>query len=145
MKKQIDPRMHTAEHILNQTVVRLFNCDRCFEAHIERKRSRCYYHFNRGLTQQEVEKIQTTVNDVIESDLPVTESFLSRAKADQRYNTEKLPDSLETDKIRIVHIGDYDACPCIGPHVTSTKDIGAFRITTTSFEDGVLKIRFKLA
>ena len=145
MKKQIDPRMHTAEHILNQTMVRLFNCDRCFEAHIERKRSRCYYHFNRGLTQDEVDKIQFSVNNIVESDLPVTESFLSKEKADQRYNTEKLPDNLETDKIRIVHIGNYDACPCIGPHVKSTKDIGAFRITTTSFENGVLKIRFKLA
>ena len=144
MKKQIDPRMHTVEHILNQTMVRMFDCGRCFEAHIERKRSRCYFHYNRELTQDEVAEIQTRINNVIESDLRITESFLPREQADRLYNTEKVPDNIDTDRIRIVRVGDYDACPCIGPHVASTKDIGTFRITTTSFEDGVLKIRFKL-
>jgi len=144
MKKQIDPRMHTVEHILNQTMVRMFDCGRCFEAHIERKRSRCYFHYNRELTQDEVAEIQTRINNVIESDLRITESFLPKEQADRLYNTEKVPDNIDTDRIRIVHVGDYDACPCIGPHVASTKDIGIFRVTTTSFEDGVLKIRFKL-
>jgi len=37
--KTIDPRMHTAEHILNQTVVRVLGCERCFSAHIEKKKS----------------------------------------------------------------------------------------------------------
>jgi hypothetical protein len=37
--KSIDPHMHTAEHILNQTVVRFLGCERCFSAHIEKKKS----------------------------------------------------------------------------------------------------------
>ncbi len=37
MKKVFDPHMHTAEHILNQTMIRLFGCNRCFSAHIEKK------------------------------------------------------------------------------------------------------------
>jgi len=49
-----------------------------------------------------------------------------------------------SDEIRIVKIGDYDACPCIGPHVNSTKEIGEFRIGSTSFDNGVLRIRYKL-
>lgn len=88
--------------------------------------------------------MQSRINAVIEFDLPVTESYLAMDEADQSYNTDKLPDKLDTHRIRIVHIGDYDACPCIGPHVLSTGDIGTFKITTTSFEDGVLKIRFRL-
>lgn len=32
------PPMHTAEHILNQTMVRMFGCPRSKNAHIERKR-----------------------------------------------------------------------------------------------------------
>ena len=31
------PPMHTAEHILNQTMVRMFGCPRSKNAHIERK------------------------------------------------------------------------------------------------------------
>jgi hypothetical protein len=29
--------MHSAEHILNQTMDRMFQCGRCFNAHIEKK------------------------------------------------------------------------------------------------------------
>jgi Ser-tRNA(Ala) deacylase AlaX len=37
--KKYDPRMHSAEHILNQTMDRMYQCGRCFNAHIERKKS----------------------------------------------------------------------------------------------------------
>ncbi|MEJ2729607.1 MAG: alanine-tRNA synthetase second additional domain-containing protein [Deltaproteobacteria bacterium] len=56
---------------------------------------------------------------------------------------EKLPDDAG-DRIRIISIGDYDHCPCIGPHVKSTAEIGQFIITSTDFQDGVLRIRYKL-
>ena len=136
--------MHSTEHILNQTMIRLYDCGRCFSAHIERKKSKCDYHFDHALTEAEISEIQTRVNQVIESDLPITESFVSREAAETRYNTKRLPDAV-TEGVRIVHVGDYDACPCIGEHVSSTGDIGQFRITTTSFADGQLRIRFKLS
>jgi len=40
MKKKFDPRMHSAEHILNQTMDRIYQCGRCFNAHIEQKKSK---------------------------------------------------------------------------------------------------------
>ena len=143
MKKNFDPRMHSAEHILNQTMDRMFTCGRCIGAHIEKKKSKCDYRFDRSLTQNEVEKIQTQVNQIIQEDLPVKETYISKAEAAETYNTEKLPQDVN-DHIRIIHIGDYDACPCIGPHVNATTEIGAFRITSTRFENGVLRIRYKL-
>ena len=135
--------MHSAEHILNQTMDRMFNCGRCFNAHIEKKKSKCDYRFDRELTRQELDEIQTRVNQVIADDLPVTEEHVSRAEAQSNYNTEKLPENAG-DTIRIIHIGDYDACPCIGCHVKSTAEIPGFKITTASFDNNVLRIRFKL-
>ena len=135
--------MHSVEHILNQTMVRMYACRRCFTAHLGPKKSRCYFYFDHALTQGEVDKIQARVNQVIASDLPVSESFVSRDTAQWLYDTDKLPEGVG-DHIRIVHIGDYDACPCIGEHVPSTGEIGKFRITTTSFADSQLRIRFKL-
>lgn len=144
MTKKIDPRMHSAEHILNQTMERMFSCGRCFSAHIEKKKSKCDYRFKRELAESEVAEIQARVNDVIRQNIPVGEKLIARAEAEQHYKTDKLPAD-SGDRIRIIHIGDYDACPCIGPHVKSTREIGTFRITTTSFEDGVLRIRYKLS
>ena len=36
--KQEYPPMHTTEHIINQTMIRLFGCGRSVSAHIERKK-----------------------------------------------------------------------------------------------------------
>ena len=143
MKKNYDPRMHSAEHILNQTMDRMYQCGRCFNAHIERKKSKCDYHFKKALNADEIEDIQSQVNRIIQSDLPVKERFISKSEAINRFNTEKLPDDV-ADRIRIISIGDYDHCPCIGPHVQSTAEIGQFIITSTAFQDGVLRIRYKL-
>ena len=136
--------MHSAEHIVNQTMMRMFHCSRSFSAHLEKKKSKLDYYFERPLLDGEIRELQKRINEVIEFDLPVTEAFITRAEAESDYNLERLPEAAG-DTIRIIRIGDYDACPCIGPHVESTKEIGLFRLISTSFENGVLRIRYKLA
>jgi misacylated tRNA(Ala) deacylase len=143
MNKEYDPRMHSAEHILNQTMVRMFNKGRSFSAHIEKKKSKCDYHFDRNLAQDELVTIENKVNEIINQDLPVTEEFLQREEALKNFSLDKLPDQAG-DNIRIIKIGNYDTCPCIGKHVNSTKEIEVFKIISSSFENGVLRLRFKL-
>ncbi len=141
--KQYHPQMHSAEHILNQTMLRMFNCGRSFSNHIEKKKSKCDYHFERDLTGTELEEIERRVNEVIQNDLKVIEEFISKDDAGKEYNLAKLPDDAG-DTIRIIKIGDYDACPCSGLHVSHTKEIGRFKIISTGFNDGKLRVRFKL-
>jgi misacylated tRNA(Ala) deacylase len=141
--KNYEPRMHSAEHILNQTMVRMFNCGRAFSAHIEKKKSKCDYHFDRNLTADEIAEIERRVNDVVQSDLPVLEQFLDRSAASTQFNLGRLPEEA-SDTIRIITIGDYDACPCSGVHASSTREIGIFQIASTDQANGVLRIRFKL-
>ncbi len=142
-RKKYNPRMHTAEHILNQTMVRMFNKGRSFSAHIEKKKSKCDYHFDRNLTEFEITEIQKRVNEVIAKDMPVIEEYMNINDAEKFFNLEKLP-SNAGENIRIIRVGNYDACPCIGDHVNSTKEIGKFKIISTGFDNGVLRIRFKL-
>jgi len=122
--------MHSAEHILNQTMVRIFNKGRSFSNHIEKKKSKCDYHFDRELTEAEIETIENKVNEVIRQDLSVVEEFYPRVEAEKKFSLLKLPEN-SGDKVRIVKIGDYDACPCSGLHVTHTKEIGKFNSTST--------------
>ncbi len=143
MGKDYDPRMHTAEHILNQTMVRMFNRGRSFSAHIEKKKSKCDYLFDRNLSDIELMEIEDKINAVIKKNLPVNEEFLPRSEAEKFYKLEKLPDEAG-DNIRIIKVGDYDACPCIGKHVQSTSEIGKFKIISSEYDEGVLRIRFKL-
>ena len=141
-KEYTEPRMHTAEHILNQTMVRKFNRGRSFSSHIEKKKSKCDYHFDRNLTEQEVAEVEAAVNDVIGRNLPVWDETIPRGEAETLYSLTRLPDSAG-DTLRIVHVGDYDACPCSGAHAASSGEIGEFKIISTSCEEGVLRIRFK--
>lgn len=138
------PEMHSAEHLLNQTMVRLFGCARCFSAHINSKKSKCDYHFCRMLTPEELETLETKVNEVIKKDYPVTIAYMDRHDAMEKFNLDRVPENEEKEQFRIVCMGDYDACPCIGEHVSSTGQIGQFRLTTADYDNGVLRIRFKL-
>ena len=144
MSKQYDPQMHSAEHLLNQTMVRKFDCGRCFSARINRKKSKCDYYFDRDLTPEEIEEVEAAVNEQIKNDLEVRVQRVPKTAAREAFDLSKIPDMEGVDEIRVVYIGDYDACPCIGPHVSTTNEIGKFKITTTGFENGVLRIRFKL-
>ena len=143
MAKEYNPQMHSAEHILNRTMLRKFNCGRSFSAHIEKKKSKCDYHFDRDLTEKEVSEIEGKVNEIINSNLIISEEFININDAASRYDLSKLPES-SGNEIRIIKIGNYDACPCIGQHVKSTREIGTFKITSTNYSDKVLRIRFKL-
>ena len=141
--KQYDPKMHSTEHILNQTMVKMFNCGRSFSAHIEKKKSKVDYHFERDINSSEVDKIETKVNEVIKSGLEVREDFLNKEEAIKKFNLDKLPEDAG-EEIRIIHIGDYDSCPCIGNHVKNTNEIGEFKIISTNYDSGILRIRFRL-
>lgn len=137
------PKMHSAEHLLNQAMVRMFHCNRCFSAHINAKKSKCDYYFDRELTTDEVAALQFEVQQVIDQDFPVVIENMDRAEAKKTFTLDRVPGK-ERSSFRIVRMGDYDACPCIGNHVSSTGEIGGFRIVSTGFDDGVLRIRFKL-
>lgn len=143
MPKEYDPRMHSAEHILNQTMVRMFNRGRAFSAHVEKKKSKCDYHFDRDLTPQEREELERRVNEVIAADLPIREEFLPREDAERTFNLSRLPEEAG-QTIRIIRIGDYDACPCSGKHVAHSGEIGGFRVISSAHDDGVLRVRFRL-
>jgi misacylated tRNA(Ala) deacylase len=144
MAKDYDPPMHSAEHILNQTMVRMFNCGRSVNAHIEKKKSRIDYRVPREPAKEEIAEIERRVNEVIGADLKVDAVFIPRSDAEKQFNLSKLPDEVG-DPLRIIKIGDYDSCPCIGTHVASTREIGIFRILSTSYENGILRLRFNLA
>jgi misacylated tRNA(Ala) deacylase len=141
--KSIDPHMHTAEHILNQTVVRVLGCDRCFSAHIEKKKSKCDYRIASPPAPDLIRTIETQVNRIIQDDLDVRAVTLPREEAARQFNLQRLPTDAG-DTIRIILVGDYDACPCIGDHVTRTGELGGFRITSWDVSGDVMRIRFKL-
>jgi len=135
--------MHTAEHILNQTMVRMFGCPRSMNAHIERKKSKCDYILAEAPTAQQMEEVEKRVNEIISQNLPVTIDFMPLDEATKIVDISKLPDDV-SQTLRIVRVGDYDACACIGAHVENTSEIGQFKLLNYDYQSPRLRLRFKL-
>ena len=135
--------VHSAEHILNQTMVRMFGCPRSRNAHIERKKSKCDYILAESPSDEQVATIEAKVNEVIAASLPVTIEFMPKDEAASIVDLSKLPEDA-SETLKIVRIGDYDACACIGAHVSNTSEIGEFRIISHDFSDGVWRVRWKV-
>ncbi len=142
-KKDYCTPMHTAEHILNQTMVRTFGCTRSINAHIEKKKSKCDYSLPTCPTDEELQAVEDKVNEIIAMNLDVTDELMPSAEAQKEFDLTRLPDDA-SDTLRIVRVGNYDTCPCIGMHVKNTSEIGTFKIISHDFEEGRLRLRFKL-
>ena len=141
--KQEYPPAHTAEHILNQTMTRIFGCPRSRVNHIERKKSKCNYDLAVCPTEEQIRQVEAEVNRIIGADMEVSERYVSRAEVPQEIDLSKLPaDASKT--LRLVYVGDYDVCPCLGGHVRHTGEIGSFRISSTSFNEGNFRIVFRV-
>ena len=155
--KEEFPPAHTAEHLLNQLMVRMFGCERSRNAHIERKKSKISYILEQKPDRKAEREIERMMNELIEEDLPVTFQYVTRAELegivmeaepgspDAKLSLERLPDDA-SETIRLVRIGDFDVCPCIGRHVRSTSQIGRFEMLGTNWDEQQrsFRIRFKI-
>ena len=155
--KEEFPPAHTAEHLLNQLMMRMFGCERSSNAHIERKKSKISYILDHKPDRKEEREIERQMNELIEQDLPVTFQFVTRAELEgivmeaeedspeSRIALDRLPEDA-SETIRLVRIGDYDVCPCIGKHVRSTGQIGRFEMLGTNWDNDrmAFRIRYKI-
>ena len=143
--KEEFPPAHTAEHLLNQVMVRLFGCERSYNAHIERKKSKMSFHVDHKPTRQEEKEIEREMQRLIAEDLPVTFEVVPLSELPKGIRADRLPSDV-SDSIRLVRIGDYDVCPCIGKHVRSTSQIGRFEMLGTNWDEQehAFRVRFKI-
>lgn len=123
----------------------MFGCERSKNAHIERKKSKISYILDHKPDRKEEKEIERRMNELIAEDLPVTFEFVNKDNVPADVSLDKLPDDA-SETIRLVHIGDYDVCPCIGKHVRSTSQIGRFEMLGTNWDEIThsFRIRFKI-
>ena len=143
--KEEFPPAHTAEHLLNQVMIRLFGCERSYNAHIERKKSKMSFHIDHKPTRQEEKEIEREMQRLIAEDLLVTFEVVKLSEMPEGVRIDRLPDGV-SDSIRLVRIGDYDVCPCISKHVRSTSQIGRFEMLGTNWDEQErsFRVRFKI-
>lgn len=145
-KKEYPP-MHTAEHIINQAMCRLFGTGRSISAHIEKKKSRLDFRSESPMGVEEAKALEAEVNRVIAQDLPVIYLLSTRAEAEQ-YDVDlsRIPED-SSEAVQIVKVGDYDTCLCIGQHVEHTSQIGRVEVYSSDYapEQKRFRVRYRLS
>lgn len=143
--KEEFPPAHTAEHLLNQVMIRMFGTERSSNAHIERKKGKMTFILDHKPDRKEEKAIEAEMNRLITEDLPVTYEMVDRNNIPDGVSVDKLPEDA-SEMLRLVRIGDFDVCLCIGKHVRSTAQIGRFEMLGTNWDEEkhAFRVRFKV-
>ncbi len=132
---------HTASHIMAQAVKRLYP-----EAKLAigpATDDGFYYDFDRApFTQEEFAEIEKEMKKIVKENIPLEYFELPRAdalklmeEAGEPYKVELINDLPEDAIISFYKQGDFTDL-CAGPHLMSTKNIKAFKITNEAGSSG---------
>lgn len=126
-------RLHTATHLLNQALREVLGGEVIQRgSDITVERTRFDFTFPRKLTDEEIKKVETIVNEKIREDLPVNFKEMSKEEAEKtgalHFFKGKYP-----EKVKVYYIGKsletaWSKEFCGGPHVGYTGEIGKFKI-----------------
>ncbi len=138
-EEQLHVIRHTAAHIMAQAIQRLWpHADFAYGPATERG---FYYDVDLGdvkLTEEDLPKIEAEMKKITKENLPIKTFSLSREEAvklmqerGEKYKEEHIGDLPEDATISFYQQGDYIDM-CVGPHLTYTKGVKAFKLTQQS-------------
>ncbi|MCR4651277.1 MAG: threonine--tRNA ligase [Lachnospiraceae bacterium] len=130
---------HSAAHIMAQAIQRLYpEADFAYGPATERG---FYYDVDLGetkLSDEDLKKIEDEMRKIIKENIPIKPFILDRAEAVKlmherkaKYKEEHIGDLPDDAVISFYQQGDY-LDMCVGPHITYTKALKAFKITGQS-------------
>lgn len=125
---------HSGEHIVSGTAHSLYGCN---NVGFHMGEQEVILDFDRELTQEQVERIETIANQVIWDNRPITAEYPDEAVLQTLDYRSKLD---LTEGVRIVTIPDCDVCACCAPHVKATGEIGMIKLLSTMRHRGGIRI-----
>ena len=130
---------HTAAHVMAQAIKRLYpQADFAFGPATE---NGFYYDVDLGdqkLSDEDLANIEKEMRKIVKENLPIKPFILPRAEAvklmeerKENYKIEHMADLADETEFSFFQQGEY-VDMCIGPHLTYTKALKAFKITQQS-------------
>lgn len=132
---------HTATHILHQALIDIFG------SHVKQQGSyvgsellRFDFNHFKDISDQEILKVEALVKSYIDQGITLKVMETSYQEAIE-LGAKALFNEKYGEKVRVVVIGDYSLELCGGTHVTNTKEIGKFMISSiTSIGSGIYRV-----
>jgi len=127
-------RRHTAQHIISGIAENRFDL-KTVGVHIGLES--CTVDFDKKIEWETAQAIEQHSMEVVIENIPVETAF-NDTDVRTRFDIKEI----ESDMIRVVKIGDYDASACCGTHVLRTGDIGIIRITDIESKKNGTRVSF---
>ena len=137
--------LHTATHLLHQALRTVLG-DHVGQkgSNITPERLRFDFTHHSPMTKEELEKVESIVNEVISKDLPVSFKTMSLEEAKEK-GAIAFFESKYGEQVKVYSVGDFSKEVCGGPHVEHTGSMGKFKIVKEqSSSAGVRRIKATL-
>ena len=121
-------RLHTATHLLHQALRDVLGKQvRQMGSDITPERLRFDFSYPKKLTPEQIRKVEEIVNEKIKENLPVK---MEEMKLEEAIKSGALSffKAKYPEIVKVYSIGNYSKEICAGPHVSSTKELGKFKI-----------------
>ena len=125
---ELTTALHTATHLLHRALKNVLG------EHVNQKGSnitaeRLRFDFSHSdkMTPEQIQQVETMVNEVIRADLPVTMEVMSLEAARTAGATALFAGKYD-EMVKVYTVGDFSKEVCGGPHVARTGQLGRFRI-----------------
>ena len=135
-------KYHTATHLLLASLRQVLGQDVHQKgANITDERIRFDFSYPEKLTDEQIQKVESLVNEKITQDLQVN---MQEMKLEDAQSCGAVGDFANkyTDRVKVYSIGDFSKEICGGPHVANTGGLGHFKIIKEeSSSAGVRRIK----
>jgi alanyl-tRNA synthetase len=139
---EMTTKLHTATHLLHQALRTVLGSHVAQKgSNITVERLRFDFSHPQPMTEDEVRKVESIVNEQIQRDLPVSMEIMTLEEA-RAAGAIALFGEKYQEKVKVYTIGDFSKEVCGGPHVERTGTLGKFVIQKEqSSSSGVRRIR----
>ncbi len=138
-------RHHTATHVVLASARKVLG-NHVWQAGAEKSESRSRLDIThyRGLSREEITRIEDIANEVVLRCLAVNTAYMPRYEAESKYGITLYQGGVpEGPIIRVVEIHDVDAQACFGTHLRNTCEVGGIKlINVQRIQDGVIRLEF---
>lgn len=121
-------KLHTAHHLLLAALQQVLGKQvKQRGSNITQERLRLDFSYPEKLTEEQKKEVERIVNEKIKENLPVVRKEMPKAEAEQ-LGAEMEFGQKYGDTVSVYLVGEFSKEFCGGPHVSSTGELGVFKI-----------------
>ena len=130
MPSSEESRAHSGEHVLFQSLSRIFKGMQSVKVVVEPDRKQLFVKYDGDITWEGILEAEKLANEIVRENRRIIISLGSKDDLSKRYGKRLRGrwDLIDDEILRIVEVEDFDCVACKGEHVETTGEIGLIAV-----------------